>query len=247
MRVFLILLRIGVLCLALGGAAASGFLGARWWNDLNETRAKIAEIRLAILLARELAAETPPNSQARADAAKAEAQYNDLPHRARTYPFLLAGAVLGALGGVLALLGRTTSAAALLIVVGAGPGALVASGSTLLIVGTVIFTCPLVLAGMLSLFVSFLAFVTRPKEAPADRGADEEEGPPRSKTSPKRKSARDEDEEGQVDSIRTSPKRKSDLDEDEGPAPPKDRPQRKRRLDEEEPAPPDDRPKRKRE
>jgi hypothetical protein len=65
--------------------------------------------------------------------------------RGRAIPFLFGAVVLGGAGAVLAFLGKGMSAAALLLAAALGPAIINPLG--------LIFTCPLVVAGVLALFV----------------------------------------------------------------------------------------------
>jgi hypothetical protein len=222
MRIFLIILRVGVFLLALLGVAGSGGLGYKWWSDSTAEKPKfdLAQKKMAalrVLVKEGLGGPTTPS-----DLQKASENFDNLNSFLRPIPFLMAGAVIGLLGGVLALIGRTLSGAVLLFLASAGSGVLQPI--------TLIFTCPLIAAGLGSLFVSFLAFVTRPKPRP--EGAEDEDDRSRSK-----RKNRTEDEEDEEPPVKSAAKRKRDEDEEEPPV--KGRAKHEVEFaEDEEPAPP---------
>jgi hypothetical protein len=183
MRIFLIILRVGVFALAMLGTAASGYLGYRWYSDASSQQTKLDLTRRTLVAWEVLnkAGQAGPN--AGNDIQSFKTQLETLNPVLRAIPFLLAGAVLGLLGGILALAGRTTSAAVVLIVAGAGPGVLAPR--------SLVFTSILILAGFAALFVSFLAWVARPK----DRAGEEEDEDERRAGRRRGRDEEDEDEE----------------------------------------------------
>jgi hypothetical protein len=159
MGAFLIVLRVGALVLALLGSAGSLFLAYQWRSDFEKEKEKIA-LGLAFLeFAGEIEKEVPPDPKQAEALAKARAAYDQLARAVRAIRFLFAGAALGLLGGLLALLGRTSCAAALLLVAAAGPAVLLPL--------TLVFTCPLVLGGLLALGASLLGLGATPRPSRA--------------------------------------------------------------------------------
>ena len=118
MRIFLIVLRVGVFLIALGGVGLAGYLGyLAYDNVVQKKQLDVALQNQAIYRA----LIGTPFASAKAQATTAE-DVEKMITKNRLYPFLLGGAVLGLLGGILALMGRTTSGGLLLLVVGLGAG-----------------------------------------------------------------------------------------------------------------------------
>jgi hypothetical protein len=180
MRVFLIILRVFVLMTALVGVTTTGGCGYLGWSASQE---KVLEKLRKEQAAWHVLAPTNPSYQSNLTAANIAVDLAESSER--VYPFLLAGAALGLLGGLLAVFGYTNSGALLLLVTGLGPA--------LLSTASLFFTSPLVAAGFGSLFVSFLAFVTKPKAGEESDAEEEEEKP---KTRPKRPPDEEEEEAG---------------------------------------------------
>jgi hypothetical protein len=149
MRIFLSVLRVGVFLLALVGATAAGFLGYVWWGglsgDMHKGETKLHDVR-------------PLLGSAGAFLAERERAQGEYESRAKAYPFLLAGAALGLLGGLLVLTRQDKSGAVLLLLSVAGPAVFVPA--------VLLVTFPLPLAGAGALFVAFLAFLAGPAPRP---------------------------------------------------------------------------------
>jgi hypothetical protein len=256
MRIFLILLRIGVLFIAFIGAGLSGLGGYIWWDDVGQPQKKadMANARKKMAAAEMLVKTLPPGDKQRqrfeTEQKNVAKLLEEVDRRQRAWPFLMAGAVLALLGGFFALFGRTTSGAMLMFLAAFGPIWLTQPKSFSaplvdLIVDDwkpVLFCAPLVLAGFCSLFVSFLAWVTRPKpgaEQPPPRGEEDEEEPGTRKAKAKRKDDLEEEEEPVAAASKGGGKRKDDRDEDEEPEPPaKAAPKRESDFEDEEEEPP---------
>jgi hypothetical protein len=143
MHVFLLILRIAVLLLSIIGSAASGIIGALWWVDKNRTVRMIEQTRKdpSLGLTSSLSQYSTPEDMER-----------EVNRRANAFPVLLVGAPLCLLGGILAVLGRTNSGGGLLLLAGVSPGTLHPHA--------LVFTWPLILAGLLACLVSLLALLT---------------------------------------------------------------------------------------
>jgi hypothetical protein len=154
MRIFLSVLRVGVFLLALAGTASAGFLGYVWWNgfagDKDRAEAKLHDVRPLLGSVGEFLAER-------------ERAQEDYESRAKAYPFLLAGAALGLLGGLFVLTRQDKSGAVLLLLAVAGPAVFVPA--------VLLVTFPLPLAGAGALFVAFLAFLAGPAPGPRPQTA----------------------------------------------------------------------------
>jgi hypothetical protein len=141
-------MRFVVLILALAGGAATGFLGYKWRSDY--------EGQAAILDAARQKAQGNP---------AAEAEFAKVDRLSKAAYFLLAGAPLGLIGGILAMLGRGKLAAVVLLLALVGPavlaGPVVMEDNTLL-GGFILFLSPLLLAGLLALTIR-----ARPATAPS--------------------------------------------------------------------------------
>jgi hypothetical protein len=139
-------MRYAVLVLAVLGAVGSGYLGARWLHDYFTLKDKMEANMKLVDMYRALAASGGPNLSAQAGGNdQVEAAYQQFQRAGKTAPFLLAGVVLALAGGILALARQPKSAAALLLLAAAGPAVLVPK--------SLIFTCCLLIAGVLCLFV----------------------------------------------------------------------------------------------
>jgi hypothetical protein len=147
-------MRVAVLVLGILGGLGAGALGVLWLMNCNKDRDIIELLRSDPNL-RDANLGIPGQAfiQTPRDAIR---EYD---RRVRAYPFLLAGLLLGVVGGVLALLGRGKSGAVLL--------ALACLGPAVLNPWSLIFTFLLPVAAGLSLFV-------RPRPQP-----DEDEPPAR--------------------------------------------------------------------
>lgn len=221
MRVFLLLLRVGVFLLALAGVGGAGFLGYKGWENITQKHS-LEDARKQLAAARALV--SPGGLITAETVRKSESEVERLSMVARAYPFLLAGAVIGLLGGVLALVGRTNSGAVLMLLTLAGPGVIFPN--------SLLFLSPLGAAGLGALFVSFLAWITRPKPgAAAPRAEDEDPQPTRSA---KRKSAREDEDEELAITTKPTAKQARDLDQDEEEPPSKPASKRKSDFEEEE-------------
>jgi hypothetical protein len=125
-------MRIAVLILAILGSLGSGGVGVLWlWHTARDSQ--------GVELGRMLVEQAGVTDSAMR---KELAEYD---RRAKTFGFLLAGFALGLVGGVLAMLGRGKSAAALLLTAVIGPAVLHPV--------VLIFTFLLAIAGVLALFV----------------------------------------------------------------------------------------------
>jgi hypothetical protein len=160
MRVLLIVLRVFVFLLGVGGALAAGFVGVvltveqdRMKEDLEKKRKEYAIVKALV--------QAGGSEAERAKLADVDREFFRLERGLRAYPFFLACFPLGVLGGILGLVGRTNSAAALLLVSALGPLVLFFHTFTLA------FTSGLLAAGVLSVVISLLAFLTRPRPEPA--------------------------------------------------------------------------------
>jgi hypothetical protein len=149
MGTLLVVLRVGALVLAGVGSMSSVLLAAIWQAEFEKRKQEIG-IALYLLDGVEEGERPPPSDPKQAQAlAEARAAYHKLGRAVRATRFLYAGAVLGLLGGLLAALGRTGCGAALLLVAAAGPAVLVPF--------TLVFTSPLVAAGLVALGATVLA------------------------------------------------------------------------------------------
>ena len=143
-------MRIAVLIFAILGSITSGGIGVLWhfnWESQQDEVDKwnqSPEIRM-------LAAAVSPTEYE-----KAKAEIEELTHRGRVYPFLLAGAVLGLVGGALAMSRDRWFASGILLVAGGAP--FVIYQDPLLLIATGF----LLLAGLLALLV-------RPKSSSPSR------------------------------------------------------------------------------
>jgi hypothetical protein len=233
MNCFLIGLRVLVFLVALGGVAGSGFLGYKWRSMVDDPGAIGG--RKEIVAARLMAKQGHKNFVIDQLLAKDRQKlYERNIQQIRIWPYVLAAAGVGLLGAFLALFGRTTSAALLLLVAPAGPAVLTwfwmehvpeERAEFFLFLG--LFTGGIPLAGLGALFVSFLAFVTRPKDEADQDGEDAK--PAKGKTGPKRKIAVDEDEDEETaTTTKPAAKRKKIGDEDDEDADTRTTPKRKR-------------------
>jgi hypothetical protein len=227
MRIFLIILRVLVLLTALLGVGLSGGCGAVAYQGI--TKEKILEkVQKKQVAERVLKRENKATGE----------MIEFFTSWSRAWPFLLAGAVLGLLGGIFAMMGYTNSGALLLLVSGVGPGVIG--------LGRLVITSPLIAAGLGSLFVSFLAFVTRPK-ATDEEEEDEEDKP---KERPKRKLSEEEEpddleaiEDEVEERVAKKPAAKPPvIEEDEDEPPAKGGAKRKFEDEEDEDEPPPKRP-----
>jgi len=128
-----------VLVLALAGAGGSGFVGFIWFGDAERLKPSVTVIRQQ--------AKSNPQAQA------AIQEFDSL-HKA-SY-FLMAGAPLGIIGGLLALSRRGILAALVLLLAFAGPAVLARDWlmeKSDRMVGLGIFTGALVLAALLAFFI----------------------------------------------------------------------------------------------
>jgi hypothetical protein len=124
-------MRYVVLVLAILGALTTGFLGYAWRTNAVEKKDMIEMTRGLVEVG--FAGE------------EGKAELVEFDKRAKAWPYLFIGAALGIVGGVLAFL-RKGMFAALVLVAGAILPAIFNPSSLL-------FTCPLILAGLLAFFV----------------------------------------------------------------------------------------------
>lgn len=145
-------MRVAALIFGLLGALGSGFIGAKWLSDANQEKAKIDLIRAL-------------------DPAKAK----EIDRLINTAYSLLAAAVLGVVGGVLAISRKGMIAAGLFLVAFIVP--LLLFGDAKII----IFTFGLALAALFAFFVRSKAPVPKPtrasRQAEYEAEEEEEEGP----------------------------------------------------------------------
>jgi hypothetical protein len=136
-------LRIIVLILALLGAGGSGFLFFRWLADnTTDPKAKeMAETKLKDVEAWEKMKFTPPG----VDLEKEKSNAEQFLARARAIWFMLAGLILGVLGGVLAFLRLGALGGLLMLLAVIGPAVLNPP--------TLIFLFPLIISGGLAFLI----------------------------------------------------------------------------------------------
>jgi hypothetical protein len=128
-----------VLILALAGAGGSGYLGFRWFSDAEAKKTQINLIRQL--------AKTSPTAQA---------EVNRFETSRNASFFLMASALLGFIGSLLAISRRGILAALVLIVAFAGPVVLCKDWlleKTDNLMGFAIWTGALVLAGLLAFLI----------------------------------------------------------------------------------------------
>jgi hypothetical protein len=154
MRLFLILLRIGVFLLGLAGSLGSGFLGYWWRNETRDRRPGFDQAVHDFRRRCDILGIDPTEVAREPFWRELEQEYRAFQRQDRAYPFLLAGSVIGLVGAVLALRGRDRSSAALLLVAALGPAVLDPTALR--------FSFALVLAGLLALGTAFLALLHRP-------------------------------------------------------------------------------------
>src|SRR5262245_52474167 len=142
-------MRLAVLLLAILGASAAAFLGARWYHDTHTEQAK------AVLSLGSDAGSNLPE-------AWAELRKVSLASYA-----LLAAALLGVAGGFLAALGKGVIAGPAILLGPLAAGALQPK--------SLVFTSPLLLAGVLSFLIRPSA--RRQGRREEDEEAEDEEGP----------------------------------------------------------------------
>lgn len=135
-------MRITVLIIAILGSAASGFLSSKWYSDWIKLSDKV---QFAKALLDEVEAGGKGNPAKIQEARESYAKFRRL---GNTIPFLMGSAVLGLVGGVVAMQRFKLVAALTLLVACAGP-VLVCEEPPILI-----FTGLLGLAGLLSLLIS---------------------------------------------------------------------------------------------
>jgi hypothetical protein len=163
MRGLLLGLRITVLVLSVLGAAVSAFLALsliigeyKLRKEYDRVRAVFDEADQAAKkrgLSEENRREADDHFRAEDD--KFEKDLENLNRVLNATPFLVVGALLSIVGGILAMLGRTNSGGGLLLLAGLGPVPLAPRA--------VIFTGVLILAGLLACLASFLAFQAGPE------------------------------------------------------------------------------------
>jgi hypothetical protein len=163
MQVLLLLMRIGVLVLSIFGAAGAGILGFKWRSDAQMVREKIETHRPQLQMVKDMDSAGLVSISA-AEKAELEENVRKLNRLLAAIPFLILGIGMGLLGGVVSMLGRTTSGAGLLLLGGVGP----ATFTPL----SLVFAFPLVLAGLLAAATSLVAFLTG-----AWSGQQDEDGP----------------------------------------------------------------------
>lgn len=135
-------MRIVVLILAVLGAGTSGFLGYRWRDNYRAEKDSMEKNREML---------TDPDKARIAglflgeNLEKAKANLAEFDKRAKTWPYLFVGCALGIVGAVLAYLRKGLFAAVVLLV-----GAILPA---VLHPATLVFTFPLILAGLLALFI----------------------------------------------------------------------------------------------
>jgi hypothetical protein len=147
------LLRTGVLLGGLLGAGGSAIAGWYWYDRTGrnpENRRQLEEARRIQEAIESGSVEglTPEEM----DESLARGRRQELALEA--VPLLAAAALLGLVGGLLGIFGRTTNAAVWLLSAGTGPA--------LLQPWTLVLTFPLFLAGLLSLLTTFLRAVAAP-------------------------------------------------------------------------------------
>jgi len=133
-------MRYVVLIFGLVGAVGSGFIGYQWMDGFNHEKVDMAEIR--------------PLAHTGFFKSEALGKIAEFDRRAKAWPFLLTGAVLGLLGCLLAFERRRFSGSALLLCAALGP--------VVFNPPVAIFTFGLVLAGLLALFIRPLSATVGP-------------------------------------------------------------------------------------
>ncbi len=125
MRVFLIILRVCVLLLGLGAVGLDGFLTYAAWDSAISKKALHQENVKALKAAETLnkSGNLHPIVKSALETAEKDVRKDHKRDvdRFRMFPFLVVAAVLGLLASLLAMLGRTTSAAVLFFLVTVGP------------------------------------------------------------------------------------------------------------------------------
>jgi hypothetical protein len=129
-------MRYIVLILGIIGAAACGVFGFRWMKDLQDSSTTVELTRNVVEEARKQSMPVPR---------EVEEEYTKIVGRTRTWPLLLANAVLGLLGGVLAFTRRSWAAAIVLLAATIAPAVIYPV--------TLILTFALGLGGALALLI----------------------------------------------------------------------------------------------
>ena len=124
-------MRVVVLIIALLGAVASGFLGYKWFSDSKKDEVKAS---------RELYAMA-----AKAGSEEAKAKLAEFDRLVLASYFLMGAFALGIAGGILAYTGRGMIAGVVLLAASIVPGILAPK--------SFVFSCPLLLAGVLSFLI----------------------------------------------------------------------------------------------